>query len=397
MNSRALSKRAESEPSSLMTGKMREMSLAELVALAERLAGLHEVGVAPDGVDFAVVGDEAVRVGARPTREGVGREPGVHQRQRGFEIRIVEIREILGQLAGREHALVDHGAGGQAGDVVVVRAGERVGLVAVDVGVFVRHLVVVDPVGDAFADHVEFAFELHRVGDVRVFLDEHLFDGGFVAARGFAEDLADDRHGAPADEFLALLADDDFEDLHGRLALAVVQREEDQTRAVGSFRRQFDALLGHFLAQELVGHLHEDAGAVAGGRVRSAGAPVVHLGIHREGFHDDVVGALALEVGDETHAARVFFVRGVPKSLGLGPTKRGGLRDGHGIGAVDDWDKNNGKVKRIGGKPSESIRITAVYMPRIHLKSGTHGSNTRAITDETDGNLLAAPEAVKTG
>jgi len=36
-------------------------------------------------------------------------------------------------------------------------------------------------------------------------------------------------------------------------------------------------------------------------------------------------------------------------------------------------------------------------MPRIHLKSGTHGSNTRAITDETDGNLLAAPEAVKTG
>lgn len=42
-------------------------------------------------------------------------------------------------------------------------------------------------------------------------------------------------------------------------------------------------------------------------------------------------------------------------------------------------------------------------MPRLHLKSGTHGSNTRAITDETDetdetdGNLLAAPEAVKTG
>jgi hypothetical protein len=64
---------------------------------------------------------------------------------------------------------------------------------------------------------------------------------------------------------------------------------------------------------------------------------------------------------------------------------------------VDDWDKKNGKVKRNGGKPSGSIRITAVYMPRIHLKSGTHGSNTRAITDETDGNLLAVPEAVKTG
>ena len=133
MNSSALSKRAESEPSSLMTGKMLLDVVAELVALAERLAGLHEVRVAHHRVDLAVVGDEAVRVGARPTREGVGRETGVHQCQRRLEIRVVEVREILGELAGREHALVNHRAGGEIGDVVVVRAGKRVGLVAVDV------------------------------------------------------------------------------------------------------------------------------------------------------------------------------------------------------------------------------------------------------------------------
>ena len=49
------------------------------------LAGAHPVAVALDGVDLAVVGDEPVRVGARPGREGVGREPRVDQGELGLE------------------------------------------------------------------------------------------------------------------------------------------------------------------------------------------------------------------------------------------------------------------------------------------------------------------------
>ncbi len=77
--------------------------------------------------------------------------------------------------------------------------------------------------------------------------------------------------------------------------------------AVFTFRRQFDALFRHFLAQELVWHLDENARAVAGGRIRAAGTAVVHLGVHRERLLDDVMRALAFEVGDESDAARVFF------------------------------------------------------------------------------------------
>ena len=51
------------------------------VGRQERLAGAHPVAVALNGIDLAVVGDEAVRVGQRPRREGVGREPAVHERQ----------------------------------------------------------------------------------------------------------------------------------------------------------------------------------------------------------------------------------------------------------------------------------------------------------------------------
>ena len=68
----------------------------ELIALAESLASLHEIGVAHDGVNFAVMGDEPVRVSARPTREGVRREARVHEGQGRLEIRVMEIREIAG-------------------------------------------------------------------------------------------------------------------------------------------------------------------------------------------------------------------------------------------------------------------------------------------------------------
>ena len=254
----------------------------------------------------------------------------MHQREGRLEIRVVEVGEILGELARREHAFVHHRAGREVGDVVVVAAGERVRLVAVHVAELVRHFVVADPCGNAFADHIEFAFKIDRAGDVLAFFDEDLLDERFVAAGGFAEDFATDGDRAPADEFLAFLVDDVFEHLHRGLALAGFGGNENKTRAVGAFGWKLDALFGHFLAQEFVGHLNENAGTVTGRGIRSAGTAVVHLRVHRECLDDDVVRALAFQVGNESDAAGILLVRGVPKSLGLGPAKRGFLRDGHG-------------------------------------------------------------------
>ena len=74
-----------------------------------RLAGAHPVLVALDRVDLAVVGDEAVRVGERPRREGVRREPAVHQSEGALETLVGEIGEELGELGGRQHPLVHEG------------------------------------------------------------------------------------------------------------------------------------------------------------------------------------------------------------------------------------------------------------------------------------------------
>ena len=106
--------------------------------------------------------------------------------------------------------------------------------------------------------------------------------------------------------------------------------------AVFALGWQLDALFRHFLAQELVRHLDENARAVAGGRIRAAGTAVVHLLVHRERFHDDVVRALALQMGDETDAAGVFFARRMPKALGLRASQVGMFCETD-MGMVTGW------------------------------------------------------------
>ena len=83
--------------------------VAEFRRARRGLPRRHPVQVAAQGVDFAVVGDEPVRVGKRPGRKRVGREALMHESKRAFEIGIVQVGVIGGELVREEHALVDHG------------------------------------------------------------------------------------------------------------------------------------------------------------------------------------------------------------------------------------------------------------------------------------------------
>ena len=60
-----------------------------------------------------------------------------------------------------------------------------------------------------------------------------------------------------------------------------------------------------------MGQLHEDAGAVAGGLLRAAGAPVVEVDEDVDALLDDVVRGHVVEVGHEADAARVVLEPGV--------------------------------------------------------------------------------------
>ena len=144
--------------------------LAEQRASQERLAGLHPVDVAVEGVDLAVVRDVVVRVRTFPAREGVGREARVDKREGGVHRRVGEVAEILTDLFGHEHALVDDGAAGQGARVVeLVLAGGA------------------DLVVGLLAQDKEFTFEVLIGGAIGRATEEGLSDDGLAADGGLTE------------------------------------------------------------------------------------------------------------------------------------------------------------------------------------------------------------------
>ncbi len=84
----------------------------------------------------------------------------MHQRQRRFEARIVQVPVIFAELEGEEHALV-HDRPARHRDGVIFG-----GMPAVGDGV--------DAIGDHLADQIQPPLESVLVGDVRAAPDKHL-------------------------------------------------------------------------------------------------------------------------------------------------------------------------------------------------------------------------------
>jgi hypothetical protein len=86
----------------------------------------------------------------------------------------------------------------------------------------------------------------------------------------------------------------------------------------------FDALLGHFLAVELVRQLDHDAGAVAHQRVGTDGAAMFEVLQDQQTLLDDRVRLFTLDVGDEADAAGVMLVGFAIQAVGFGVLAFGG-------------------------------------------------------------------------
>ncbi len=218
----------------------------------------------------------------------------MHERQRRGQARVGEVREHPLDLRGREHALVDERRGRQAHDV----EGAARRLVESQGG---------DGVLDALADDIEGALEAQPAvvrgikGGAHEELLEDRRDGGGRGADGHQAR----RHRAPAEHGLAFLADDALDQGPQFGPRRVGRGQEHQTGAVAAGGRQGKR---RDLTQERVGHLDEDAGAVAGVGIGARRAAMLEVDEQVEGLAHDGVGAVTLDVGHETHAAGVVFV-----------------------------------------------------------------------------------------
>ena len=97
-------------------------------------------------------------------------------------------------------------------------------------------------------------------------------------------------------------------------AALVLGRQEADADGVASGGRQVDA--GGDAAEEGVGDLQQDAGAVTGVRVRAGGAAVLEVAERLEALLDDGMRRLPPQLGDQRDAARVVFVVRVVEAAG---------------------------------------------------------------------------------
>ena len=277
-----------------------------------RLACAHPVAVALQRVDLAVVRDVAVRVRERPRRERVGGEPAVHERQRRRQAFVSQVGEELGELGRGEHPLVHEGPARQRREVH-----DRVS----------RRPAVGDLVLAPLAHQEQLAVERDARRTVGVVHEELPEARDHTPRRGPDQRVVDGNR-PPAEHPQPLLGHDLLDACDGLLGVGGVEGQEGDTDAVRARRREVEA--GH-PPEEGVGHLDEDAGAVAGVRLGTRCAAVVEVAQRSEGGVDDVAAGTTLDVDHEGHTAGVVLEARVVEPRRLGetaerhPCGRGGI------------------------------------------------------------------------
>ena len=145
-------------------------------------------------------------------------------------------------------------------------------------------------------------------------LDEELADVRARRVGGVADVVLVDRHVAPAEDALALDAHVELEQLLDLTAVQLVARQEADAHAVapGLGQLEVDAR-----AEEAVGQLHQQPGAVTRADVGALGSAVLEVVERLERLDHDVVARDVVEPGDHGDAAGVVLVPRVVQAVGL--------------------------------------------------------------------------------
>ncbi len=186
---------------------------------------------------------------------------------------------------------------------------------------------------DLLADHVQRALEARApVGvcsrgafAVRSVSDEQLLDDRLTRAGGRAKPGVVSRHDAPAKDFVSVVLNGPLDQRPQSIPIVPAFRQKDEARSVLSRRREREPEGRGDLAQESIGRLNENAGAIARVGLASARAAVQQIEQNLQPLVDDAVRLAALDVDDEANAARVVLVGRVVKAGG-----------GHGPAVIPD-------------------------------------------------------------
>ena len=263
-------------------------------------AGANPVDVALEGVDLAVVDDKAVGVRTLPTGSGVGRVARVDERHGRFDGGIVEVNEEAAHLRGDEHALVHDGTRAHGAHIEDLIAQGELG-----VGLFL----------DGAAAHVQAALEGIARRRVVGATQEGLQDSRHAGAGRLAQVVRIDRHLAPKEQRHAGLGATLLKHAAGILYALVVLRKEQHGHAIVALCRQNLAALLSLFTEKVMRNLEQDASAVAGVLLESRAAAVLQVDQNGQRIVQDLVMALAVDIGKRADATCIVVEFGAIKAL----------------------------------------------------------------------------------
>ena len=140
---------------------------------------------------------------------------------------------------------------------------------------------------------------------------QQLADHGTARARHLTGVLRTHWHVAPPERDLALGGDRALDEALQPLARARGGGQEAHQHPVAAGRRKLEV---HRRAQQLMGHLHEDPGAVPGARVRAGRATVLEILERGDRQRDHLVRGPVVQARDHPDAARVVLESRVVQS-----------------------------------------------------------------------------------
>ena len=215
-------------------------------------ACLGPLAVAGDGVDLAVVGQIAERLGQRPARAGVGGEALVEDADGRLHTDVGEIQIEARQVHRHAQPFIDGDQIGEADHIEVV---------------------VVDALFDAATHDIEAALEI-LVDPAGRGVDKDLFNAGQGGFGNGTEHVGIDRHLAPADQtqglFFQLLVDDVASCL-GQYGVRVEKQHADRIVAA-----KVPSLLLGDSSEEAVRFLQQQTATIAGLAIGGDPAAVLH-------------------------------------------------------------------------------------------------------------------------
>ncbi|MNM42837.1 hypothetical protein D3C81_536830 [compost metagenome] len=264
----------------------------ELRGLPHLAARLRPVAVAFDGVDLAVVGEQAERMRQRPARHRVGGEALVEHHHAGRQFVALQVREERAQLVRQHHALVADGIRAEGGDVVIGNIAQ----------------LLFAATARQEQRQCELFGALAGVG-----INKHLLDLRQRVAGQFTADAGIGRHFAPATRMAAGVAQLGIQFVATSLGgIGIVRQEHHAGGEVGA-----DADAGFFsqLAQEHGGFAQQQAAAVAGEPIGGNTATVGHARQRGDGRVHQQAGRLVIELRDHAETTGVTFVLRVVEPL----------------------------------------------------------------------------------